>query len=50
MKVEFICGRCGEKSEGFPEHNEKTQEVRCPKCGEWQRFNGTLEMGGMPSG
>lgn len=44
----FICRHCKRESKGFPKHNEKTKQMKCPLCGEWQDFDGSLTYDGKP--
>ena len=47
MKSVFICGQCEKKTimnEDIPETNKNGNRIKCPKCNEWQKFNGTMEI------
>jgi len=42
MKVTFICGYCGAKSDKLPKTNRSGDKVLCHSCFMWQCYDGIL--------
>jgi len=44
MKATLICGACGKESKDMPKLSKDGYKVKCPMCGKWQTFDGTMEV------